>query len=64
MSVTSAVERAVHAFRPAGASFLVGIGIQRYGSMGVPVALTASPFAIGIFLLPLGVETKGKPLPA
>jgi MFS family permease len=50
-------------FVAAGATFLVGIGIQRFGSMGVPVALTAVPFAIGILLLPLGVETKGKPLP-
>jgi hypothetical protein len=50
-------------FVAAGATFLVGIGIQHYGSMGVPVALTAVPFAIGILLLPFGVETKGKPLP-
>jgi MFS family permease len=50
-------------FVAAGATFLVGIGIQRYGSMGVPIAFTAVPFAIGILLLPLGVETKGKPLP-
>jgi MFS family permease len=51
-------------FVAAGATFLVGIGIQAYGSMGVPVALTAVPFAIGILLLPLGVETKGRPMPA
>lgn len=51
-------------FVAAGATFLVGIGIQHYGSIGVPVALTAVPFAIGIFLLPLGIETRGKPLPA
>ncbi len=51
-------------FVAAGATFLVGIGIQAYGSMGVPVALTSIPFAIGILLLPLGVETRGKPLPA
>ena len=50
-------------FVAAGATFLVGMGIQHYGSMGVPVALTAIPFAIGLFLLPLGIETKGKPLP-
>jgi MFS family permease len=51
-------------FVAAGATFLVGIGIQQYGSIGLPVALTAIPFAIGIFLLPLGIETRGKPLPA
>ena len=51
-------------FVAAGATFLVGLGVQSYGSLGVPVAVTAIPFAIGIFLLPLAMETKGKPLPA
>jgi MFS family permease len=51
-------------FVAAGATFLVGAGIQAYGSMGVPVALTAIPFVIGLCLLPMGMETKGKPLPA
>jgi len=51
-------------FVAAGATFLVGAGIQRYGSIGVPVALTAIPFVIGLLLLPLAIETRGKPLPA
>jgi nitrate/nitrite transporter NarK len=50
-------------FVAAGATFLVGAGIQQYGSIGVPVALTAIPFLIGLMLLPLSVETRGKPLP-
>jgi MFS family permease len=50
-------------FVAAGATFLVGIAIQRYGSMGVPVALTAIPFVIGLALIPLSEETKGKGLP-
>jgi MFS family permease len=50
-------------FVAAGATFLVGIGIQRYGSIGVPVALTSIPFVLGLFLLPLAIETRGKPLP-
>jgi len=50
-------------FVAAGATFLVGIGIQRYGSIGVPVALTAIPFVLGLLLLPLAIETAGKPLP-
>ena len=50
-------------FVAAGATFLVGIGIQRYGSIGVPVALTAIPFVLGLLLLPLAIETRGKPLP-
>jgi MFS family permease len=51
-------------FVAAGATFLVGYGIQAYGSMGVPVALTAIPFVLGLLLLPLSIETRGKPLPA
>lgn len=50
-------------FVAAGATLLVGMGIQAYGSMGIPVALTAIPFAIGLLLLPMGIETKGKGLP-
>jgi MFS family permease len=50
-------------FIAAGATVLVGIGIDRYGSLGVPVALTAIPFMLGLFLLPLAIETRGKPLP-
>jgi len=44
--------------------FLVGAGIQRYGSLGVPVALTAVAFIIGVLVLPAAHETKGQPLPA
>lgn len=50
-------------FVAAGATFLVGLGIQQYGSIGVPVALTSIPFVLGLLLLPLAVETRGKPLP-
>jgi MFS family permease len=50
-------------FVAAGATFLVGIGIQGYGSIGMPVALTAIPFVLGLMLLPLATETRGKPLP-
>ena len=51
-------------FVAAGATFLVGLGIQAYGSMGIPIAMTAIPFVLALFLLPLGIETRGKPLPA
>ena len=44
--------------------FLVGAGIQNYGSLGVPVAVTALAFLIGLVVLPFAEETKGKPLPA
>jgi nitrate/nitrite transporter NarK len=43
--------------------FLVGTGIQRYGSLGVPVALTAAAFVIGLLVLPAAVETRGEALP-
>ena len=44
--------------------FLVGAGIQRYGSLGVPVAITALAFIIGLLVLPAAKETRGEPLPA
>jgi MFS family permease len=51
-------------FAGAGVTFLVGAGVRHFQTLGVPVALTASVFLIGILLLPFGEETKGKPLPA
>jgi MFS family permease len=51
-------------FAAAGISFLVGAGVRHYQTLGIPVALTSIAFLIGIMLLPLGVETKGKPLPS
>jgi MFS family permease len=44
--------------------FLVGAGIQAYGSLGVPVAVTGFAFIFGLMLLPLTEETRGKSLPA
>jgi hypothetical protein len=43
--------------------FLVGGAIRSYGSLGVPVAVTAAAFLIGLLILPFAVETRGKPLP-
>jgi MFS family permease len=51
-------------FGGAGITFLVGAGVQRYGSLGVPVALTAIAFAIGLLLIPFAPETRGQSLPA
>lgn len=50
-------------FGGAGITFLVGAGIRHYGSLGVPVAMTAIAFAVGLCLIPFGVETRGQPLP-
>jgi MFS family permease len=43
--------------------FLLGAGIAAYGSLGVPVAVTALAFVVGLLVLPFAEETKGKPLP-
>lgn len=51
-------------FGGAGITFLVGAGVQRYGSLGLPVALTSLAFAVGLLLIPFGVETRGQTLPA
>jgi MFS family permease len=44
--------------------FLVGDAIRSYGSLGIPVAVTATAFVLGLILLPFAEETRGKPLPA
>ena len=51
-------------FAGAGITFLVGAGVSYFHTIGTPVALTSIAFLIGLALLPLGEETKGKPLPA
>jgi MFS family permease len=44
--------------------FILATGIRSYGSLGVPVAVTALAFVVGLLLLPLAEETRGKSLPA
>jgi MFS family permease len=51
-------------FVGAGITFLVGAGVARFGTVGVPVALTSIAFIVGLLLLPFGEETRGKTLPA
>jgi MFS family permease len=51
-------------FGGAGITFLVGAGVRHYGSIGVPVAMTALAFAVGLLLIPFGAETRGEALPA
>jgi MFS family permease len=51
-------------FAAAGFTFLVGIGIRHFATLGVPVALASLVFVFGILLLPFGEETRGKGLPA
>jgi MFS family permease len=50
-------------FVAAGATFIVGIGISHFGSIGTPVALTSIAFLIGLLVIPFTVETMGRPLP-
>ncbi|MEO8371893.1 MAG: MFS transporter [Candidatus Solibacter sp.] len=51
-------------FLAAGITFLVGAGVSAMHTIGTPVALTSVAFLIGLALLPLAEETKGKELPA
>jgi MFS family permease len=50
-------------FIGAGITFLVGAGVTSMGTIGTPVALTSIAFLVGLLLLPLGVETRGRVLP-
>jgi MFS family permease len=51
-------------FAGAGITFLVGAGVQYFGTLGTPVALTSIAFLIGLILLPFGEETHGQTLPS
>ena len=51
-------------FFGAGFTFLVGAGVAHFHTIGTPVALTATAFAIGLLFIPFGYETKGHTLPA
>lgn len=50
-------------FLAAGITFLVGAGVARMHTIGTPVALTSIAFLVGLALLPLAEETRGKELP-
>ena len=51
-------------FAGAGFTFLVGAGVAHYHTIGIPVAMTSLAFVVGLLVLPLGHETRGKTLPA
>jgi len=51
-------------FAAAGFTFLVGTGIRHFQTFGIPVAMMALAFVVGLALVPFGEETKGKQLPA
>jgi hypothetical protein len=53
----------VGSFVGAGVNFAVGGMVLRMGMLGTPVALTAIPFALGLLIIPLALETSGEWLP-
>ena len=46
-----------------GMVFLIAAGVNHFGNIGTPIALTSFILFAGLFLLPFTVETKGQPLP-
>ncbi|QCP53863.1 MFS transporter [Trinickia violacea] len=50
-------------FVGAGVNFLLGAAVLHLHTLGVPVALTAIAFVIGLFIIPLAPETRGETLP-
>jgi MFS family permease len=50
-------------FFAAGVSLCLGVAVNHFGTLGVPVALTASLFIVGIITLRWAMETRGAPLP-
>src|SRR6516225_3328829 len=50
-------------FVGAGVNFLLGAAVLHTHTLGVPVALTAVAFVIGLFIIPLAPETHGEALP-
>ena len=50
-------------FIAAGVNFGVGALVSRMGTLGTPVAFTAVAFGIGLLIIPLAEETRGKVLP-
>jgi MFS family permease len=46
-----------------GMVFLIAAGVDHFGNIGTPIALTSIILFLGLFLLPFAVETRGQPLP-
>jgi len=51
-------------FVGAGVNFALAAGVQHMGTLGIPVALTAIAFALGLLIIPFATETRGEQLPA
>jgi hypothetical protein len=44
-------------------NFLLGAAVLHTHTLGLPVALTAVAFVVGLFVIPLAPETHGEALP-
>ena len=47
----------------AGVNFILGAAVLHMGTVGTPVAFTATAFALGLLIIPFGRETRGEALP-
>ena len=50
-------------FVGAGVNFALAGAVAAMGTLGIPVALTAFAFVIGLMIIPFATETRGKSLP-
>jgi MFS family permease len=50
-------------FVGAGVNFLLGAAVLQMKTLGLPLALTAIAFVVGLFIIPLAPETRGEVLP-
>ena len=50
-------------FVGAGVNFLLGAAVLQTRTLGLPLALTAVAFVVGLFIIPLAPETRGEVLP-
>jgi MFS family permease len=46
-----------------GMVFLIAAGVNHFGNIGTPIALTSIILFLGLFLIPFATETRGQPLP-
>jgi MFS family permease len=50
-------------FIGAGVNFVLAVGIAAMGTLGIPIALTAIAFGVGLLVIPFARETRGELLP-
>jgi hypothetical protein len=50
-------------FIGAGVNFALAASVRSMGTLGIPVALTAIAFGLGLLIIPFAHETRGEVLP-